>query len=76
MYIEGATIKLAIERKFSYILTTNTAPITQLIALELGYRTFKDAALNDFVRRDSSKPFEDAPESMRAIVAMKTLDEV
>lgn len=75
LFIESETIRRARARKFNYILTTNTAPITQMICSELGYRTLNDVGLNEFIRHDGIKPYGDAPDTMRAIVSVKNLNE-
>lgn len=72
-YMESEVIRLAKQRNCHGILTTNTSPLTQQLARNVfGYETMLDYQVNEYAA-NGRKPFENAPDSYRAIVQWKKL---
>lgn len=70
--IENETIRLAKEKKFYGILTTNSSPITQQLAENVfGYETVFDIQINQYTTADGSKLFNRAPDSYHALIQWK-----
>ncbi|GJQ71326.1 hypothetical protein Trydic_g11060 [Trypoxylus dichotomus] len=73
-FMEDEVLKLANERKFAGIFTTNTSPLTQQLGTDVyGYQTMYDCQVNQYVASDNTKPFGRAPDSQRAIVQWKPM---
>ncbi|KAI4461100.1 ebony [Holotrichia oblita] len=71
-FMEDEVLKLAIERQFAGIFTTNTSPLTQQLGSDVyAYQTIHDCQVNLYVATDSTKPFGKAPDSQRAKVQWK-----
>ncbi|XP_067618590.1 beta-alanyl-bioamine nonribosomal peptide synthetase ebony [Eurosta solidaginis] len=68
-FMENEVLRLARERHFSGILTTNTSPLTQQLGDDVyHYKTLLDYQVNQYVYNDNTKPFGKAPDTQRAIV--------
>ena len=71
--IERETIRIAKEKNFWGILTTNTSALThQLTSHTFGYEILLDHQANQYVV-DGKKPFATAPDSYRSFVQWKKL---
>ncbi|KAK9708009.1 AMP-binding enzyme [Popillia japonica] len=71
-FMEDEVLKLAIERQFAGIFTTNTSPLTQQLGSDVyAYETIHDCQVNLYVASDNTKPFAKAPDSQRAKVQWK-----
>lgn len=74
-FMEDAVLKLASERNFAGIFTTNTSPLTQQLGTNVyNYKTMLDFQVNRYIASDGSKPFAAAPDSQRAIVHWKPIN--
>lgn len=72
--MEEENIRLAKAKGFEGIVTTNTSPLTQQLAVNVfGYDTMVDHQANQFVAGDNTKPFGLAPDDQRAQVHWKKL---
>lgn len=72
-YMESETIRIATERNFGGILTTNTSALTQQLAhYILGYETLVDFQVNQY-SIDGDKPFASAPDSYHNMVQWKKI---
>ncbi|XP_047512420.1 mycosubtilin synthase subunit C [Pieris napi] len=73
--LEVATMKIARERRFLGIFTTNTSPLTQQLGTDvLGFQTLLDYQINQYVDSNGDRIFGEAPDDMRAIVCWKPVD--
>lgn len=73
-FMEDEVLKLAKERQFAGIFTTNTSPLTQQLGTDVyGYQTIYDCQVNEYVASDNTKPFGRAPDSQRAKVQWKPI---
>ncbi|KAF5303145.1 hypothetical protein FQR65_LT08308 [Abscondita terminalis] len=71
-FMEEEVVRLAKNKSFAGILTTNTNPLTQQFCTNVyGYKTFLDYQVNQFVASDDTRPFALAPDSQRALVQWK-----
>ncbi|CAH1976278.1 unnamed protein product [Acanthoscelides obtectus] len=71
-FMEDEVLKLARERNFTGILTTNTSPLTQQLGTNVyQYQNMCDYQVNQYVASDNTKPFGLAPDDQRAIVHWK-----
>ncbi|XP_073818947.1 nonribosomal peptide synthetase ebony [Musca autumnalis] len=71
-FMEHEVLKLAKEKQFAGILTTNTSPLTQQLGNDVyNYKTLLDYQVNEYVYSDGTHPFGKAPDSQRAIVHWK-----
>ncbi|EDV94575.1 mycosubtilin synthase subunit C [Drosophila grimshawi] len=70
-YMEHEVLRVAREKKFAGIFTTNTSPLTQQLADVYHYKTLLNYQVNEYVGSDGSRPFRDAPDEQRAIVHWK-----
>lgn len=74
-FMENETIRLANEKLCCGILTRNTNPVTQQLAVDVfGYETILDYQINQYITKDGEKPFGSAPDSDRAIMQWKQLE--
>ncbi|XP_014209284.1 uncharacterized protein LOC106639955 [Copidosoma floridanum] len=72
--MEQKVFKIAMEKKFSGILTTNTSPLTQQLGSEIfKYEVLLDYQVNHYITPDGLKPFAEAPDSQRAVVSWKEI---
>ncbi|KAJ2940472.1 hypothetical protein O0L34_g6402 [Tuta absoluta] len=73
--LEHATARVARERRFQGVFTTNTSPLTQQLGTDvLGFQTLLDYQINQYVDDNGERPFGAAPDDMRAVVCWKTVD--
>lgn len=73
-FMESEVLKLATEKNFSGIFTTNTSPLTQQLGSNVyHYKTMLDFQVNKYIASDGTKPFKRAPDSQRAIVHWKPI---
>lgn len=73
--LEHATIRLARDRGFAGVFTTNTSPLTQQLGTDvLGFKTLLDFQINTYVDANGEKPFGKAADDMRAIVCWKPVE--
>ncbi|XP_039970507.1 mycosubtilin synthase subunit C [Bactrocera tryoni] len=68
-FMENEVLRVAREKHFAGILTTNTSPLTQQLGNDVyQYKTLLDYQVNQYVYNDGTIPFGKAPDSQRAIV--------
>ncbi|XP_037876452.1 ebony protein isoform X1 [Bombyx mori] len=73
--LELATDRVARQRRFRGVFTTNTSPLTQQLGTDiLGFKTLLDYQINQYVDPNGERIFGKAPDDMRAIVCWKPLD--
>ncbi|XP_032523252.2 beta-alanyl-bioamine nonribosomal peptide synthetase ebony [Danaus plexippus] len=73
--LEFGTEKIARERRFRGIFTTNTSPLTQQLGRDvLGFQTLLDYQINQYIDPNGDRIFGRAPDDMRAIVCWKPVD--
>lgn len=73
--LENATMKVAKDRAFKGVFTTNTSPLTQQLGTGvLGYKTLLDYQINQYIDPSGARIFGTAPDDMRAIVCWKSTD--
>ncbi|CAG9794864.1 unnamed protein product [Diatraea saccharalis] len=73
--LEHATMRVARERRFQGVFTTNTSPLTQQLGTDvLGFQTLLDYQINQYVDANGDRIFGKAPDDMRAIVCWKPVD--
>ncbi|XP_059218754.1 beta-alanyl-bioamine nonribosomal peptide synthetase ebony isoform X1 [Stomoxys calcitrans] len=71
-FMEYEVLKVAKNKEFAGILTTNTSPLTQQLGNDVyNYKTLLDYQVNEYVYTDGTQPFGKAPDSQRAIVHWK-----
>lgn len=71
--MESETIRLAKERNFHAILTNNSNPLTQQLAVSVfGYETLLECQPNQFIV-NGQRPFETVPDSTRNIMHWKII---
>nr|BAK55684.1 ebony [Drosophila melanogaster]BAK55685.1 ebony [Drosophila melanogaster]BAK55689.1 ebony [Drosophila melanogaster] len=70
-FMEHEVLRVAREKQFAGIFTTNTSPLTQQLADVYHYKTLLNFQVNEYVHSDGSRPFGDAPDEQRAIVHWK-----
>lgn len=71
--MENETIRIAKEKNFWAILTTNTSALTHQLATHIfGYETLLDHRAKQYVI-DGKKPFATAPDSCHNFVQWKKL---
>ncbi|KAJ9600663.1 hypothetical protein L9F63_026199 [Diploptera punctata] len=72
--MENEVLNLAKKKGFQGIFTTNTSPLTQHRGPDLyDYEVLHDYQVNQYVAPDGSKPFQDAPDSQRAVCSWRRL---
>uniref|UniRef100_A0A8D8SYR8 Mycosubtilin synthase subunit C n=1 Tax=Cacopsylla melanoneura TaxID=428564 RepID=A0A8D8SYR8_9HEMI len=70
--MEEEILRIAQDRQFQGILTTNTNPLTQQLGVDVfNYQVLMNYQVNQFVASDGNKPFGEAEDSQRAIVCWK-----
>lgn len=68
-FMENEVLRVAREKQYAGILTTNTSPLTQQLGNDVyQYKTLLDYQVNQYVYNDGTQPFAKAPDSQRAIV--------
>lgn len=73
-FMEQELLRLARRRGFAGVFTTNTSPLTQQLGRDVfGYQTMLDYQVNQYVAADGSRPFGEAPDQQRAVVAWKPI---
>ncbi|CAH0721044.1 unnamed protein product, partial [Brenthis ino] len=73
--LELATERIAREKGFRGVFTTNTSPLTQQLGTDvLGFQTLLDYQINQYVDSNGERTFGRAPDDMRAIVCWKPVD--
>lgn len=73
-FMEQEVLRIARSRNFAGVLTTNTSPLTQQLGRDVfGYQTLLDYQVNQYVGPDGSRPFGQAPDAQRAVVAWKPI---
>ncbi|XP_050357431.1 plipastatin synthase subunit B [Nymphalis io] len=73
--LELGTERVARERRFRGVFTTNTSPLTQQLGTDvLGFQTLLDYQINQYVDSNGERTFGKAPDDMRAIVCWKPVD--
>lgn len=73
-FMESEIIKIAKEKGFEGILTTNTNPLTvQFGETVFEYETAADIHVNQYVDASGKRPFGKAPDSTKAVVMFKEL---
>lgn len=74
-YMEQEVLRLAKQRGFEGIFTTNTSPLTQQLGTDVyGYQTMLNYQINKFVASDNTKPFGLAPDWETVKVQWKKID--
>lgn len=73
-YAEVEVMKIAKDRSFKGIFTTNTNPLTQQLGAMYNYQIMLDYQVNQYVASDNTEPFRLAPDDQRAIVNWKPLE--
>ncbi|KAF4527640.1 hypothetical protein B566_EDAN016200 [Ephemera danica] len=72
--MEQECLRIARDRSFCGIFTTNTSPLTQQLCTDVyGYEILLDCQVNQYVATDGSKPFCEAPDSQRAICSWRRI---
>lgn len=73
--MEEESCKIAIEKGFKGLLTTNTNPLTQQFCESIyGYETLSEVQLNSYVDEEGNKPFAKAPDFQKIVVAYKKFE--
>lgn len=73
--LELATERVARERRFKGVFTTNTSPLTQQLGTDvLGFQTLLDYQINQYVDPNGERTFGRAPDDMRAVVCWKPVE--
>lgn len=73
-YMEQEVLRIARSRGYAGVLTTNTSPLTQQLGRDVfGYQTLLDFQVNQYMAADGSRPFGEAPDAQRAVVAWKPI---
>ncbi|XP_049880564.1 zwittermicin A synthase ZmaJ [Pectinophora gossypiella] len=73
--LEHATMRVARDRRFLGVFTTNTSPLTQQLGTDvLGFQTLLDYQINQYVDSNGDRIFGKAPDDMRAVVCWKPVD--
>lgn len=74
-FMESESIKLAKEKGFKGMFSTNTNPLTQQFgAAVFGYETLAEYQINNYVDKNGNKPFKNAPDYQKIIVVYKSLE--
>ncbi|XP_034837374.1 beta-alanyl-bioamine nonribosomal peptide synthetase ebony [Maniola hyperantus] len=73
--LEVATERVARQRRFRGVFTTNTSPLTQQLGTDvLSFQTLLDYQINQYVDANGDRVFGRAPDDMRAVVCWKPVD--
>lgn len=73
-FMENEVVKMATNKGFKGIVTTNTNPLTQQFGETVfGYEKLYTANVSKYVDHNGNRPFADAPETQTAVVMYKNL---
>lgn len=73
-FMENEVVKMATNKGFKGIVTTNTNPLTQQFGETVfGYEKLYTANVSNYVDRNGNRPFAGAPETQTAVVMYKNL---
>lgn len=73
-FMENEVLKMATNKGFKGILTTNTNPLTQQFGETVfGYEKLHTANVSKYVDHNGNRPFAEAPETQTAVVMYKNL---
>lgn len=73
-FMEAEVLKMARSRDFAGIFTTNTNPLTQQLGTDIyNYQVLNDYQVNLYMAPDGSKPFNEAPDSQRAVCSWRPI---
>lgn len=73
-FMEAEVLSMAQRKGFAGIFTTNTNPLTQQLGTDVyDYKVFNDYQVNLYVAPDGSKPFQEAPDSQRAVCSWRQI---
>nr|NP_001298393.1 tyrocidine synthase 3 [Papilio polytes]BAJ07596.1 Ebony [Papilio polytes] len=73
--LEHGTMRIARDRRFHGVFTTNTSPLTQQLGTDvLGFQTLLDYQINEYIDPNGDRIFGKAPDDMRAIVCWKPIE--
>lgn len=73
-FMESEIIRIAKEKGYEGILTTNTNPLTaQFGESVFGYETVDEVQVNKYVDENGKCPFAKAPNSTKAVVMFKEI---
>ncbi|XP_049778766.1 zwittermicin A synthase ZmaJ isoform X1 [Schistocerca cancellata] len=71
-FMEEEVMRLARNRGFAGVFTTNTSPLTQQLGTDVyDYKVLLDYQVNTYVAPDGSKPFGEAPDWQRAVCSWR-----
>lgn len=73
-FMEAEVLSMVQRKGFAGIFTTNTNPLTQQLGTDVyDYKVFNDYQVNLYVAPDGSKPFQEAPDSQRAVCSWRQI---
>lgn len=73
-FMEQEVIRLATEKKFQGILTTNTNPLTQQFGETVfGYNKMLEYQIKNYCDKEGQRPFITAPETQKVVIMYKSL---
>lgn len=73
-FMESECIKLATQRGFKGIISTNTNPITQQFGESVfGYQTIAEYQMSEYTDRDGIRPFAKASDNQKVVIMYKNL---
>ncbi|CAK1594341.1 unnamed protein product [Parnassius mnemosyne] len=73
--LEHATMRIARDRRFHGVFTTNTSPLTQQLGTDvLGFQTLLDYQINEYIDPNGDRIFGKASDDMRVIVCWKPIE--
>lgn len=73
-FMETEVLKMATNKGYKGIITTNTNPLTQQFGESVfGYEKLYTTTVNKYVDANGNRPFADAPDTQTAIVMYKNL---
>ncbi|XP_012260082.2 mycosubtilin synthase subunit C [Athalia rosae] len=72
--MEEHVLRVARQKGFAGIFTTNTSPLTQQLGTDIyNYKVLLDYQVNKYVAPDGTRPFGKAPDAQRAVCSWKTV---
>lgn len=75
-FMEQQVLKIAKEKGFKAIVTTNTNALTlQIDQTILGYTTLKEFPINRYVDRFGRRPFEEAEDDQKTVTMWKDIED-
>lgn len=76
-FMQNEIVNLAINRKFTGVLSTDTSALTQQLAAEVyGFKNMSEYQTNQYTAPNGSRPFSSAPDSYKVIVNWKDITEL